>query len=167
MESLPLSFDPKIFIFSIVNFGILFFVLKKTLFTPVYNILEERKSKIKEGINQIKQATKEKEVANLEKKELIAQTRKESEEIIRKAEKTRKEIIKQGRDEAERLIEMSRKDIVKEKEDLKKEMNVLLIDLVAAASDRALSNISKQENQTKLMEKAILQSLEDSSLDMG
>src|SRR4030042_1369818 len=104
MEGLPLSFDPKIFLFSLVNFAILFFVLK--------------------------------------------------------------EILNKSKTEAEDIIKSSRNSIEKEREEIKKEMSSLLIDLVSAATDKALLNIGKQENQKKLVETAILQSLKESKIEM-
>lgn len=162
MEGLPLSFDPKIFLFSILNFAILFFVLKKFLFAPAYNILAERKAKIKKGLDQIEEAKKEREQVDIDKATIIAKASEESHEIIKQAEKAKKEILNKGQKEAENIIKESRDDVAKEREDLKKEMHGALIDLVSAAADKALSTVSKQESQNKLMEHAILQSLQDS-----
>lgn len=166
MENLPLSFDPKIFLFSIVNFAILFFVLKKFFFVPIYKILEERKFKIKDGLSTIKRATEELETAKMEKEKIISNAGKESEEIMNKAGEMKKEILKKGKEEVEIIIKNSREGIEKEKEDIRKEMHALLIDLVATATDKALLNIEKQDNQGKMIETSILQSLQDSSVDI-
>ncbi len=163
MEGLPLSFDPKIFIFSIVNFVILFFILKKFLFGPIYKILEERKAKIKDGLDTIKRATEELEKANMQKGEIIAKASKESEDIMKNAEDMKKEILKKGKFEVEEIIKSTRDGIVKEKEDIRKEMNALLIDLVAEATDKALLNIEKREGNSKMIEKSILESLQEYS----
>ncbi|MFH0856431.1 MAG: F0F1 ATP synthase subunit B [bacterium] len=162
MEGLPLSFDPKIFIFSIVNFVILLFVLKKVLFAPAYNILAERKTKIKKGLDQIEEAKKEREQVNIDKVNILAKASEDSQEIIKQAEKEKKEIVNNGEKEAENIIKESRGDIAKEREELKREMHGALIDLVSVAADKALSNVNKQESQNKLIENAILQSLQDS-----
>ncbi|MFH1564334.1 MAG: F0F1 ATP synthase subunit B [bacterium] len=166
MKGLPLSFDPKIFLFSIINFGILLFILKKFFFAPIAKILEERKSKIKDGLDTIKKATEELEKANIEKEKIISGASKESEVIIKKTEEMKKEILKNGKEEVEEIIKSSREGIKKEKEDIRKEMHALLIDLVASATDKALLNISKQDNQGNIIEKAILQSLQESSADV-
>lgn len=166
MENLPLSFDPKIFLFSIVNFVILFFILKKFLFGSIGKILEERKAKIKDGLDKIKRATEELESAKKEKEKIILNAGKESEEIMKKAGAMNKEILKKGKEEVEIIIKNSREGIEKEKEDIRKEMHSLLIDLVATATDKALLNIGKQDNQGKMIETSILQSLQDSSVDI-
>lgn len=161
MEGLPLSFDPKIFLFSIVNFVILFFILKKFLFIPIYNILTERKNKIKKSLEEIERVKNERELLTAEKDDIIAKAGKESQEILKEAEKMKKEILNTGREEVEKIIKSSRESIGKEREDLKKEMHILLVDLVTTAVDKALSNAGK-ENKTNLVEAAILQSMEES-----
>ncbi|MFH1188304.1 MAG: ATP synthase F0 subunit B [bacterium] len=164
MEGLPLSFDLKIFLFSIVNFVVLFFVLKKVLFVPVYTMLQERKVKIKESLDQMEQVKKEREMVTVEKAQIITQAEERSRDIIQKAEEMKKEIIANGKSEAEKIIECSRKTIEKEREDLKKEMNVLLVDLARTNVDQALFNMSKQDNKGKI-EKAILQGFHESPVD--
>lgn len=161
MEGLPLSFDPKIFLFSIINFCILFFLLKKFLFTPIYNILQERKNKIKESLLEVEQIKKEREHINAEKEQIIALAEKKSLEIAGQAEKMKKEIIAKAKDEADKIIQASRDDIAREKEDLKKEMHVTLIDLVTTAVDKALININSAENKNKIVETAIINSLKE------
>lgn len=166
MEGLPLSFDPKIFVFSLVNFAILFFILKKFLFAPLYDILEKRKTKIKESLGQVKKIEKEREIIGAEKEDIITKAGQESQKIIQQAEKMKKEILNHGREEADRIIKNSRVSIEKEREELKAEMNNMLMDLVFTATSRALSNLSKEDGQNKLIEKAILQSLQKSSADV-
>lgn len=127
--------------------------------------MEERKFKIKDGLSKIKRATEELETAKTEKEKIISNAGKESEEIMNKAGEMKKEILKKGKEEVEIIIKNSREGIEKEKEDIRKEMHTLLIDLVATATDKALLNIEKQEGQGKLIEASILQSLKDVSIE--
>ena len=46
-----LGIDWKIFLAQLVNFGIVFFVLKKFAFSPIQKLLKERQSKIEKGLN--------------------------------------------------------------------------------------------------------------------
>lgn len=165
MGELPLSFNLNIFIFSIVNFAILFIILKKFLFGPMLNILEQRKTKIKESLDQVRQTEQEREKVRTEKEEIIFKAEKESQGIIQQAEKMKKDILNQGKDEADRIIKASRDSIEKEREDLKKEMHVMLIDLVTASVNKALASIGRQENQGRIIETSILQSLQEASVE--
>ncbi|MFH0854355.1 MAG: F0F1 ATP synthase subunit B [bacterium] len=167
MEGLPLSFDPKIFLFSLLNFGILFFVLKKFLFMPIYNILEERKKKVKESMEQIKKISEKMEEADMEKNKIISSADKKSQEIIKEAEKTKVEIIKKGKEDLGKIIESSKESIEKERNDFKKEMHSLLIDLVSSATNKVLAGVGKKENQKDIMEAAILESLKETPLNIG
>ena len=46
-----LGIDWKIFLAQLVNFGIVFFVLKKFAFSPIQKLLKERQSKIEKGLD--------------------------------------------------------------------------------------------------------------------
>ena len=56
-----IGFDSVKTLFLVGNFFILFFLLKKFFFKPILEILENRKEKIKEGLEQREIARKEKE----------------------------------------------------------------------------------------------------------
>ncbi|MFH0926772.1 MAG: F0F1 ATP synthase subunit B [bacterium] len=163
----PLGFKPEIFFFSIVNFGILFFLLKRFLFKPVHGILEERKAKIKEGLDQVELVKKEREGMVAEKEKIILEARKESEKIVTQADKMKKEIISCAQEEAGKMVKQVKAEMEKEREILKREMYLKLFDLVTMASEKAFANISKQEKHTKLIETAILESLKDPSVGFG
>ncbi|MFA5228165.1 MAG: F0F1 ATP synthase subunit B [Candidatus Paceibacterota bacterium] len=123
-----LEVDWKILIGQIVNFTILFFVLKFLLYKPFLNLLKTRREKIEEGIKKSIEAeeklgelrlTKEKiEKEGEEKKKTVLlnaqeEAKKRSEEIAKKAEDERQDLLIKAKKEAEEIKE-------KEKEETKK-----------------------------------------------
>jgi len=123
-----LEIDWKILIGQVVNFTILFFVLKFFLYKPFLNLLKTRREKIEEGINKsIKAEEKLGELSDLkvkmekeneeEKKKVLLKAqedaKKRSEEIAKKAEEDKDLLLAKAREEAEELKE-------KEKEATKK-----------------------------------------------
>ena len=109
MESLGL--DLKLLIAQIVNFGILFIVLKKVLYKPILKILDDRSKKISESLENSKKAEEalakiaEKEVkilkiakekANQEKEEIIHFAQEEKQKIIDEAKLTAQREVKRG-----------------------------------------------------------------------
>ena len=81
-----LGIDIKLLVVQIINFGILFFVLKKFLYTPILKLLDERKKEVEK------------------QKELLTKT----EEEFRKGEETREKMIRQSRAE----VEKERRDLI-------------------------------------------------------
>ena len=124
-----LEIDWKILIGQIVNFTILFFVLKFFLYKPFLNLLKTRREKIEDGINKSLEA--EEKLSHLEemklkmekdnegaKKDILLkaqeEAKKRSEEMARKLEEDRVLLLTKAKKEAEDLKE-------KEKETTKKQ----------------------------------------------
>ncbi len=69
----------------IVNFGILLYVLKRYLYGPVMNMLDERKRVIEQGLRDAEAAAKKNRDAEIEGRNLIADATREGDSIIAKA----------------------------------------------------------------------------------
>ena len=79
--------NPTLIIAQIVNFLIIFYLLKKFLYKQIMSVLKKRKDAIEEGLRQAEEAQL----------------------LMEKAAKKEKEILKQGREEVQRLIDEARK----------------------------------------------------------
>ncbi|MDD4074072.1 MAG: F0F1 ATP synthase subunit B [Candidatus Pacebacteria bacterium] len=124
-----LEIDWKILIGQIVNFTILFFVLKFFLYKPFLNLLKTRREKIEDGVNksleaeeklsQLKEMKSKMEKDNEEEKKAILlkaqeEAKKRGEEMSKKLEEEKVVLLAKAQKEAEELKE-------KEKEKTRKE----------------------------------------------
>jgi F-type H+-transporting ATPase subunit b len=107
MESLGL--DIKLLVAQIVNFAILFFVLKKVLYKPLIKVIDDRNKKIAESLeNSQKIETK---LAKIEEKEIEIMNRardkakKEREELLVLADSEKNQIIDEAKSAAKREVE--------------------------------------------------------------
>jgi F-type H+-transporting ATPase subunit b len=113
MEALGL--DIKLLLAQIINFGILFFVLKKILYKPVIKILDDRKKAIEESSKNSKKI--EEELRNLEERKTKAidtiqnEAKKDKEKLIAMAQEEKKKIIDEAKKTAEAEIAKSVKKI--------------------------------------------------------
>ena len=140
------------FLFTLLNIGVLFFILRLILFKPVTKLMEERAEK----------ARREKEEAGREKEE-AGRLRKEYEELMRNAlaekealikaareaaEAQAERIIQDGKDQAERLVASARNQIGAERSAafsaLKNEAAALVL---LAASRLIRREISGEDSQ--------------------
>ena len=112
----------------------------------------------------IESAKKEKEDALKEREEIIAKSKLDSRKIIKEAEKTKQSIIAAANKDAEKIIAESRGVIAKEREKLKEEMNLQLIELVNSATHSALPNLLRQEAGKSLVEDIVLDSINQVSM---
>lgn len=157
MEALGINW--KILIGQLINFAILFFLLKKFAFKPFLNILERRKTKIEEGIKKSEEAEK-----SLQKiKGLWEEVKKNAEEkarnILRESE-AKAAVIKDGilvsaANEKTRILEeaklIAKNEITAQKENYRKQMveNTFLL------AEKFLKEKSDREKDKKFLEEVI------------
>lgn len=120
--------DWKILAGQIINFAILFFVLKILIYKPFLNLLKTRREKIEEGINKSIEADKElskigemkeelKKINEEEKKKILIkadeEAKKRLEEANIKAEEERSAVLEKAQKEADALKESEKEETKK------------------------------------------------------
>lgn len=154
-----LGFDFSKTIFLVANFFLLLFLMKKFFFKPIMEILEARKEKIEEGLKQRAIAKEEQEQALKDREEIIARSKSDAQKILSQTEQMKKDIIANAKIEADKILKDAKAEIAKEKEELRQEMNLKLIELVSSAAYTALPDLAKQDGHKELVESVILDSL--------
>ncbi|HNS34541.1 MULTISPECIES: F0F1 ATP synthase subunit B [unclassified Mesotoga] len=151
-------------ILSILNFLLLFFVLKKVLFGKFFDILRQRKEKIS---NEIAEAEKMRTEANELRREYQAkmeEARSASDEIVAQAEKLAEEIVRQARedaqDEIQRMYKSAELQIQREREEAADEVKGAIVTAAVAIVGRFLQK-EMDENARKQYAKRILESMGD------
>src|SRR5664279_2428385 len=84
--------DWKLLIAQLINFFVLFFVLKRYAYGPIVKMLDDRKDKIEKGIKDSEAATKKLAEMEQREKETLAAVREEAQKIMKIAEDTGKSI---------------------------------------------------------------------------
>lgn len=137
-------------VFQIINTIILFIVLRKILFKPVLNIIDDRENAIKSDIATGEQAKSEGLALKAEYEKKLSAVKSEGQEIIKqatlRAEQKSEEIISTAKEEAISLKERANKDIAQEKQ---KVMNELKNDISNIAILAASKVIEKDIDQAK------------------
>lgn len=88
------GFEPILFIAQIINFLIIVYLLKRFLYKPVINMLEERQKKIAEGIKSSEEAEKK-----------LQETIQKEETIIRKAQEEARKLIDDAKIEQAQMMQ--------------------------------------------------------------
>ncbi len=112
--------DWKILVGQIINFAILFFVLKTFVYKPFLDLMKKRRETIEDGVNKSIEADKQlnkvqelrremEKVTEDEKKKILsaaeAESKKRAEESMKKAEEERAALLIKAKKEAEDLKE--------------------------------------------------------------
>lgn len=148
-------------LFQILNFAIVMFVLKKFVYKPVMNMLDERASKIKDGLNAAENNLKIQD--RLEKKEKVAEAdaRDQVKSVIEDAKKQAKEIIKEAeadaKQKAAKAIQRERDafqaEMSEEREAFKQQASEVITEAVRAV----LADSISVKLQSDLIDKQITQ----------
>ena len=156
MEDLihKLGIDWKLLLAQIVNFVILLFLLKKFLYKPLINLMNNRRQKIEEGLEKARKGEEEfQKIQELRDKEL-AKVQKEAEVIIQKAkevgDKKQQEILKEAEEKTKKIIEEAKGRINIEKEKMLKEVRQDVANLVITATEKILKE-KMDKNKEKEM----------------
>jgi len=140
------------FLAQLVNFGIVFFVLKKFAFSPMQKILKERQKKIGQGLDDAEKATSELNMAKEKYKEEMRKARTEANKIIGEAQKRHDGIIEKAGEESQKIVNESilkaKKEIKDEKQQMMEEIKEETIELSIFAAERFLKEkFDIKENQ--------------------
>ncbi|MEW5802245.1 MAG: F0F1 ATP synthase subunit B [bacterium] len=155
------------FLFSILNFLILLVIMKKLFFRPIMDTLEERKAKVAAELATADAARAE--VAKLKEsgEKIILAARQDADVIRKKAQENADELLVQAKAEASRIAQEAKAGIEREKEEIRREMYAMLIDLVSLASRKVMYGSINEDYQKALIESAVGQSLKQSYLRGG
>jgi F-type H+-transporting ATPase subunit b len=154
-----LGIDWKLLIIQVINFSVLAIVLTKFLYKPIIKTLENRRQRI---INDEKKSVELTEkIAEIErqKERVMADARKQSEILLKKAEQSaesvKEKMLADATIEMNKLRQTALKQIDEEKEkmtqSLKKELGVL----ISLSVEKSFSDIMDAKLQAKLVEEAV------------
>jgi F-type H+-transporting ATPase subunit b len=107
------------FLITLINIGILYFVLRKILFKPVTQFMEGRTKKIEDAIAQAEQDKKQAKLLLARYEAQLKQAGEEAEKIIKAARETARHEadsrIARGKEAAEQLLANGRKQLEAER----------------------------------------------------
>lgn len=149
----------KDIIFQIINFGILLFVLTKFLYKPILKVLDERASKIKEGLEAAEKNVKLQSEGEGEKKQIVSTAKKEADVIVKEAKKEAEGIIADAKSKAkkeakaiadkEKAAGLAQLD--QQRQDLEKNLSALVL----KATEQVLKDTIDVKLQKALIDKQI------------
>lgn len=147
--------DPSVIAAAIVNFIILYFILRHFLFTPVNNTINSREKEIKDRITRSEEDEKKAEELRLERERKLQMAKAEGKEIVEnfkvKAEKLSSEVVKEAHDEANLIMQRAKTEAEREKEKAEEEIKNQVVDLAILLSSKALQETIDEDKHRKLI----------------
>jgi len=146
-------------LFQIINFGILIFVLKKFLYQPIINVIEQRNKKIQDSIKAAEETLKEKTKIEAIKKTAIQEAEKETVKIIKQAHKkaniSSKEIIETAREQADQEVAKKLTLLTGKLNQQEAQITSRITDLVIKATSRVLKESLSIKEQKSIIDSQV------------
>ncbi len=152
------GFNPWLFFSQIISFCIVAFLLQKFAYKPVLAVLETRRQKIKEGLENAEKIKQQLAESEAKYQEILAKANTEGQRMIEEARAAAKTLQERESQraiaEAEGIVAKAREATVADRDRefalLKKEIARLVVDTTAKVTGKALNN----EDQRRLSEEA-------------
>jgi F-type H+-transporting ATPase subunit b len=150
---------PGLMIWTLICFGITFFVLRRFAFGPVQKIIDERRQRIRESIEEADRARAEARRLLEEHKQVRAQARGEAEEILSETRRVADSLRERVKEEVEadrtRRLEETRRQIEAETTRALEQIRTEVAELALVAAGKVTGKALDGDDHRRLIEDAI------------
>lgn len=161
MERL-INFDPQLIndvVITGISIFILFFALSYLLFNPARDVLEKRRKKIADDLENAKTGREEAAALKAEYEEKLKHVNAEAEQILSEARKKAKrqeaEILEEARKEAGRILERADREIDLEKKKAMEDVKQEIVSIASLMAAKAVAASMDETLQEALMEQTL------------
>ena len=141
MEALGIS--PNLLITQIINFVILFVLLRLLLYKPILGMLDSRKQKIQESLEYAERVKRDAAEQQKEFDRKLGEARREAQAASAAAaqvgEKEREAILAQAREDARKLVEQAKGQIEYERKQMMSDLREQVVGLSLLAAQKVVS----------------------------
>ncbi len=134
-----LGIEPRAFLIQFITFVLVFFVLKKYVFSRVVDTLEKRRKTIEEGLRLTTEMSAEKQKLEKEIAQAHKTARKQSDEIVASSRAQADAIVSEAEEKAaakaENMLVEAKKKIDEETQRAKRGLEKDMVDLVIQATE--------------------------------
>jgi F-type H+-transporting ATPase subunit b len=156
-----MKFNIWTFLFQVINFLVLLFILKRVLYKPIREIIEKRRSLIRQRIEEAEKTKKEamelKENYQHDMDKLHELKSRMLEKMNEEVEQERKKLIGRAEEEAARVIEKEKAVFDTEKARHKVELKDKAIEAVTLFATNLLKGVSDEDLHKAIYEKLFME----------
>lgn len=146
------GFDWQVALANLVNFLIVFWLIKRFFLKPIKKTIKDRKEVIDKGLEDAKRAEAALTMANVEKEEILKSAHQESKVIVETADKKAKDAIslskKEGAEEAQKIKDGALKDIEKARLETERKIQKDFVEMVLDGVEKvSVNQMDKNKSQ--------------------
>jgi F-type H+-transporting ATPase subunit b len=150
---------PGLMIWTLVSFGITFFVLRRYIFGPVQNAIDARRERIRQAIEEADKARAEARGLLEEHRSMMQRARGDAEDILAEARRIAESQRERMRDELEadrqRRIEDTTKQIEAETRRALEQIRTEVAELTLEATTKVTGKVLTDEDHRRLIDDAV------------
>ena len=150
---------PGLMIWTLIAFGITFFVLRRFAFGPIQKTIDARRDRIRQAVEEADRAREESRELLEQHRQLIAEAKGDAAEILADARKVADAQIERVKEESEvereRRLEETRRQIEAETKRSLDMIRTEVADLTLEATARVTGKVLDAEDQRRLIDEAI------------
>ena len=154
-----ISVTPGLMIWTIVSFGLTFFVLKRYAFGAIQKAIDERRDRIRQSLEEADRARAEARNLLEEHRRLVAQARGDAEQILaearRVAESQRARVKEETEADRARRLEETRRQIEAETRRALEQIRAEVANLTVIAAEKVTRKSLDDADHRRLIEDAI------------
>ncbi len=145
-------------IFELINFGILYWILKRYAYGPIVTMLENRRHRIEESLKAAEAAVAERDALSKERQEIIAKAKAHASEIVSdargEAEKQKSTILAEAEASADHIMEQAKRETERQLAAAHDKLASEARELVIAATSKLLDEKMDAKRDESLVERA-------------
>ena len=146
-------------VWTIVCFGITFFVLKRFAFGQIQRVIDERRERIRRSIEEAEKARSEARRLLEEHRALIGQSRGQAEQILAEARKVAESMARRVKEETEadrqRRLEETKRQIEAETQRALEQIRTEVAELTLIATTKVTGKVLEDADHKRLIDEAI------------
>ena len=150
---------PGLMVWTIITFLIVLWVLKRFAFKPIQRMIDQRRDRIREALDEADKArTEARELRELTAKER-EQAKADREHILEEARRQSKRLVEQAKERADadlkELLEKNREELAAENARLREQIRRDVVELTLFAAEKVTGKVLDQDDQRRLIEETI------------
>lgn len=151
--------DGYLLVAQIVNFLIILFILKKFLYKPILELLNKRKTTIKEGLAQAEEARVKLEKVIVEEKQILKNAQLQARKIIEDARQEAldgaRNIQEENKKQTEKMLNDARGQMAREFQETEKRLAVNVSKIAVSFLQKSLEKFFSNKDQENVMKEAL------------
>jgi F-type H+-transporting ATPase subunit b len=146
----------------VINFIVLFVLLRLFLYKPVLKMLDERAKRTAEAMEQAEATKKEYEQARVEVQRQIEKGRQEGQAFIAQAMQVGERLKEESRQEAQKqaqvIVDRTRTELAAERDKIVGDLRREFVDISISAAEKVIKETLDKEKHRKLIEETLRES---------